>query len=433
MENMVKEIVNVSKLFKKGLDRAEIKCYDLAIDFNKFGKEEITYSLDNQKIGFTVMDVNTGNYVTLREMDILIPIYTINKDNIDNYIVDVTDKRNGNIFFSIKRIAKTSDYICTIGFTLPRLADNEINHNVYNVSTSDELEGALEKLKTFLGNRGIYINFDTTELYSVEVNNTITPEYEHFTYETYKPTFDLIERVCEGNKPKILKDSNTREIPGNVVTKLKWNDGRANVKFYNKKQQVISGLNIIMDKELIRCELTLKYKAIRQNPVFKDKNAFECLRNLDELFRQYDLHILALIMNAKANLKESSLKMLDILEKGYYPYEGSELTPYKANYSDINQLFINAVDEINCIENYLLACEYVYEAKNNTSKFSRDISKVLKNLSINNTKCLYVGHDMNYLFSSFLGQDIDIFVTKGSSIKTTKVKNALKKIDYKNR
>lgn len=390
--------IDNNRLSQIGLDRVEFLINELALDFNKFDNEVITYAKDNQEIGLPVVNVSTGEVMLVRSMD-----YSIYPSNIS--CIDEGNK----IFSLIIKQGRNKKYTASLGVVLPRLIE-DVPHNVYNLSDVNTIEKALNLLESRLKACGIYIDLDKARLKKVEVNNTFNLEQYYAYYGTVLKLFResfiyqslTLSEIMNGKYSRInhkVVDSCSTH-PGIDY----YSDGskRVEMKIYDKSKHILDTLNISVNEDLMRFELTVNMKKI--NETFgKDYNPIDVLKELDLFKYMYNKFLEKLIENTRKLLKDEVFQFDKYINTYPKLVNGVEV-PYNPSYTDMLDIYIKS-GTYSVIQTFLIGMYFFYKSKGRSNNFKRDAKKLLTNTENINA---YIFDDMQYILSNALGHNVDL-------------------------
>lgn len=189
------------------------------------GFDRVTFEVDTEKVDFSKYSYHKSKsgVVSINESDYI---------NAKQFRYSLYNNKDNKLYLEI---------------VLPRVFYNSI-HNIYNVKAKKDTKSAITDVLEELKVKGIETSVKALKCTKMEINKTVILEED---VSVYKDVFNYLL----GGNCKI----NTEE--GLTVSKS-LSSYRKNYKFYNKKAELKNTINLYVQENLCRFEITLNAEAI---------------------------------------------------------------------------------------------------------------------------------------------------------------------------
>lgn len=238
-----------------GIDRIKFRVNIEAVNMDslKHTADLVAVAIEDDKNYKEMLDISTGEYIPLKHLK---KLYRVTGEAIAH-------KEKDDTKYGIELKTSTNGSYAVLEAVLPRILYGSI-HNIYNISTPDDLDHVVEVMVKELEADGIILNDSSLwEVINIELNRTIEADN---SLEYYKRIMDYIsDKMFAGGK--IDEDTRKRSRNKNGDTSLiyKFNTKRRSKKFYDKTAHVMEEFNVTIEEHLIRYELTLDGEAVARS------------------------------------------------------------------------------------------------------------------------------------------------------------------------
>lgn len=189
------------------------------------GFDRVTFEVDAEKVDFSKYEYHRSKSgaVSINESDYI---------NAKQFRYSLYSNKDNKLYLEI---------------VLPRIFYNSV-HNIYNVKAKKDTKSAITDVLRELKVKSIEIPVKALKCTKIEINKTVILEED---VSVYKDVFNYLL----GGNCKI----NTEE--GLTVSKS-LSSYRKNYKFYNKKAELMNNIQLYVQENLCRFEITLNAEAI---------------------------------------------------------------------------------------------------------------------------------------------------------------------------
>jgi hypothetical protein len=206
-----------------GLDRCKFILENLSID----GGNHRVYIEKGEKA--EIHDIATGKMIGIS--DLKVDIKGISIDNKDDYRIKVELKRDGSGF--------------VLDVNVPKLLYNTNERNANNLLHLSEINQIIEKK---LGEVGVHADMTKARLSSIEININSTDKKLYDAMKIIRKGFNASD-----NKVFVVENKNK-------IESLKTGNDYAQVKVYNKSQQLQDTGQLWENENLVRVEISTKHR-----------------------------------------------------------------------------------------------------------------------------------------------------------------------------
>lgn len=353
------------KLNVVGFDRIEIEVDLLSMDSNKLGQaiSGVSYADDKDNLYLQVVDHVDGSIKKIKTMCITVRtdgslcegnMKDAEKDSV-KYGIRVKNTQNNLEGKSAeKRMQVVLDIVT--GRTV-----YDTTHNIYNLHDRNAAAELIDRVIRELEVSGIYLSDPITwELITAEINKTIAIDEPISEYEK---SFDwLFEQLYKSEKFD-RKIENKKRLKDSTESKT-YNCKRRNesIKIYDKTAQIKDKMNIYLDENLIRFEVTWNRENLKKK--FKRDNAdITILSDIDLMNKNFFSVIDEIIAIAKDSLYEEIISLSSQFKK--------------AGKKEIDRVYSNNASCIFDNVIFIAATQHYYKGCNN-SNFSKNIKSSYK-------------------------------------------------------
>lgn len=374
------EEINTHKLKGIGIDR-------IAVDFKNilsintkhrnFNFMSITITNEDDLDSIKVFDTATNKHVHIREIDI-----TFDTDNEQTSFISDDDNIN-YCLYQLKpnsRAAKAFGANTVLDICISRVANKTI-HNIYNLKASNKrVKEILNSIRDNIYNEtGIVIeDIESWDVLKLEINRTIKTEQPLFSYRySLESLMDQLYNKELMNQSAMTKSKHKSEESNSYYLQLSYMRSIDTV-IYDKSAQLLTKLDLEVDKNLMRVEIKLKKKAIKAY-FTNDLNINNVLCNKDRISAIYNKAINTLMRNIK-DMYNDDITMLETkIQKGNYK-ELRKFIEDDAIYYEDNLARIKNSDTFTILQAFKN-----YHIKNNSIEKFNDILKRIRMIHRNKT------------------------------------------------
>lgn len=359
---MKTEIVQTELLNRIGIDRIH-----LAMKISSISLEQLKANGIEPSIGrkYTVLNTDNNEDITIDSLDYK---KTTNTGGTDDTI------------YKLSICTHNHQYRLIVEAVLPRILYKDITDtNLYNINTSKDTIYCFRQIRKELNALGIVVeDIVNWKARYFEVNKTVdfTPHnLNHYEYELqwlmnsirkYPAKTEVSLYSC-GLEVERLADTYTISLSNKNKTVL-----------YDKQLQMQNCMNIYVSNNLIRLEVKLNYKQIKDE--FNTTNALSILTSKTKLNELYNASVQSIADIINYQIEKDINYYCDLLENNKY---GSLLEFYASNNTGSDRT-IGLLDIIIIMEAVRL-----HYKKTGNSHYSRDINSLMTKID-NNHKHNYI-------------------------------------------
>lgn len=369
--------IDREKINRIGIDRVTLEVPIISIDSSKLDTETVFLGLatEEDRNYSELLDTHTGEIMKLKKLKAMYRVARVTDSTEDRDII-----KYGIETKSTRKSIEGVEYtMAKLDVVLGRVAYST-DHNIYNVNDEQTIITTFSQIIRELSISGISImDMDNWLITSMEVNKTVETEYSLKYYEQIMHW--AFEQIMKSRKYKSRGEFETINKDGSSSLTYSCITKRRDLKIYDKTNHLKDTLELYIDENLIRCEVTWNKEGIHKE--YKSLNAMTVLTNLDKLTERYNKALDSIIDIIRASAEEE-------VDKLYSQLEQATIKTLKAVYNN-NDMF----DVVFLIS----AAERKYKEEGKSKNFSRDIKKLL-----NSTVQIYKRDkykDLLYILTAF--------------------------------